>query len=132
MKTYTTMRDRAFIRCCRREIGRNASGSHLPAREVARRAAASSPGAYFVEYDYALRTVRRHRRHPSQSPFWRELSDKVAALERRHGLTEAEALSRELSEGSPSSFFLTDAYALRLYHRICATDIKKPIKNHLQ
>lgn len=68
--------------------------------------------SYFVTYDYALRKTAQARRGElrgkdgTANGKWAELAQRADDESRRQKITRGEALSRVLSEGQASSFFL--------------------------
>ena len=116
-------RNRNFYESCIQEIEAVPAGTPIRGAAIAGRAALRAPDAYYLEYDYALRQLRSHRQKPGRYGSrtrhsymqWEELSQRVAMRQHRRGLTDAIALQQELQEGRPSSYFLSPAYAYRLF-----------------
>ncbi len=122
---FKSLRDCDFLEKCRQAVADLPPGRPIRIDEIAVAANHTRPRGYYLNYEYTLRRLREHRRRPIAADAdghkrrqWQELSDRVTTLQLRHGLSDAEALQRELAEGAPSQFFLSPTYAVRLLQRL--------------
>lgn len=105
---------------CRKVIA-SSTDKQLTLKKVAAMAGKSSTGGYYLTFDYALRVLRRMRRYhtpvPDNSAGRRmaEIERRTAALQQRRGLTDREALTMVLADGSASSFFICPDTARHIY-----------------
>lgn len=130
------LRQRLFMRECQRQKRLSFSTDAVMSEaEITRRASLCEAQGYFVEYGYALRKVRPLVRGilahgeaiPAFDPLregergrmWREIAAKVARrIIAKPSLTFPQALMQVLVDEKASSYFMTPAYALRLYQRL--------------
>lgn len=135
-RALAAMRNRDFMKACRRVIAESGSKS-LTVAEVTAAAASQAAPSYYLTFDYARRLVSegqrggarrtlresidgRHRgaRLKSVEARRQELIDRVEEVRAKNPrLKEHHALARVLASGA-SSFFLSPEGARRLYTRM--------------
>lgn len=130
--TNQQLRQQHFYEECRRQTRLALeAGETIDVRTIAVRAAGSPAPFYYLEYDYALRRlgeIARYRddkgddrksRGKGRRGVWAELARRVKEqMEEKPSLNFGQALTRVLAEGGASSYFISDGYALRLYHKM--------------
>lgn len=129
-------RNADFMAECRRQaaliIG---SGRECRVAEIVSAALACGAPQYYVEFEYARRHVRdiivsgrgetkcRGARHKMMH----EIAHKVIARMSDKQIKLSDALAKVLAEGNASSFFITEHYARRLYHR-CRNEHRRRVR----
>lgn len=122
--SFRMMRDRDFMLSVRR-MAHHATSCPVTVPDVVRAVLRQPAPSYYVGMPYAWRRLRHYRR-TGHIPYrgrgagrrWVEIFSRVDALRQRHGITDAEALSRVLAHGCASSFFIEPSSGVRLYHRL--------------
>lgn len=127
------LRQSQFFQLCRQISRRSiADGTKLSARQIVDIALKSPAPSYYVEYTYALRRLSRPLPTGTRCPsprnlMWNEISRRVNnRRQNRPNLSLGQALSLILAEGNASSFFISPAYALRLYYRLLSQKRRSP------
>lgn len=123
--TMTRQRDDDFYRACCRELAASERHGelHPTLRSLVTAALRSTAPLFYVSFPFALRTLRGLRRqrrdhiYDSRQRKWRDIDLRVSALERRHGISDADALQRVLAEGNAPGFYISVSAAEKIYRR---------------
>lgn len=125
MKHYQTLtreRDEALMTDIRREIARG-DGHPRSVLEIVRKVASEKAPRFFVEYDYALRTLRRMQRRPVEwkvanvGAMWTALHNEVATHMNRHKSSLEDALAAVLQRQTAPSYFCNPSTLRRIYFK---------------
>ena len=122
MLNHIMCRNRDLMAAVRAEMAARGSET-FELNEVMEKVVNSPAPYYYVSYDYALKRVRqaKHGKLPAgmaeiRRRQWEEIAGKVTKLMEVSGLKLSEALTRVIMFESASSFFITAARGVDLYH----------------
>lgn len=128
-QTLTMERDEALMSDIRREISRS-DGRPRSVMEIVRTVAAGKAPRYFVDYGYALKTLRRMRRRAIEwkvanvGAMWMSLHNEVACHQQRHRTTLEDSLAAVLRRPSAPSYFCSPATLRRIYFKTRARALR--------
>lgn len=132
MSDNTLLRESHFMSEVRRRISRAVAERRRPVlTEICRQAARAKAPGYYVSFDYARRRLREvvsddgTRLTPEASADRSERGRMMAEIARkclrrrlrRPGLSLSDALTQVLAFSTASCFFMSDAYALKVYYK---------------
>lgn len=121
------MRNRDFYRECRRQLSLAATaGEAVPISTIIERAIYTPAPGYYIDFKYAYRRIAElnacgevKTKSALRRQMWSEIAQKVKALmDVSSRLTLNNALTRVLADSRSSRYFITPAYAYRLYYSL--------------